>query len=79
MYANVGDTVIIEGDLYLGVWLKAGTEGTVVDIPCPQAGQGLYVVEIKGKTYRLASAEFGVKGRLPIEKTVVVEDDGEPD
>ena len=77
---KVGDRVrIIGGDLYLGKWIRAGTEGNVVGdmTRSPLLGECLYQVKIDGKVYYLVPAEFEVIRRAG--QTIVIEDDGEID
>ena len=77
---KVGDRVrIIGGDLYLGKWIRVGTEGTVIgDLSIsPILGESLYPVKIDGEVYYLAPAEFEVIRRAG--QTIVIEDDGEID
>ena len=74
---EVGDRVrVIGGGLYLGKWLLVGTQGKVVaDRGVTDFGR-LYQVEISGKVYNLAPAEFEVIPSDGMEHSIVTDDDG---
>ena len=55
----VGDKVrITNGNLFLGKWIPAGTEGGVTGRVYDELGRPtLYLINIQGKTYTIAPAE----------------------
>lgn len=54
---KVGDKVAIRSDIYLGKWIVAGGQGTIVRIG-DNGGQPIYHVNIEGVQYSFVRSEL---------------------